>query len=133
MCDRDTKGSPSVFKVIRSAAALARILSIFDFSWEETSHDGSELVGGQFAFFELRKPVVKRKRKREKKKRYFFLPYIWVVVSNVFVCLYVLCTYNVHADSLQSKSICTSHKTDHLPTRLTRVRSFCLKISLCPL
>ncbi len=34
MCDRDGKGAPSIFKVIRSAAALASMLPILDLSCE---------------------------------------------------------------------------------------------------
>ncbi len=30
VCDRDAKGAPSIFQVIRSSAALARMLSTFD-------------------------------------------------------------------------------------------------------
>ncbi len=33
VCDRDTIGAPSIFKVIRSVVSLGIILSIFDLSW----------------------------------------------------------------------------------------------------
>ncbi len=35
MCDLDVTGVPSIFSVIRSAAALARMLPTFDLSCEE--------------------------------------------------------------------------------------------------
>ena len=34
MCDLEAIGAPSIFKLIRSAAALARMLSTLDLSWE---------------------------------------------------------------------------------------------------
>ncbi len=37
MCDRDVIGALSIFKVIRSAAALARILPTCVLSWEDTA------------------------------------------------------------------------------------------------
>ena len=41
MYDRDVKGARSIFKVIRSAAALARMLPILDLSCEENATQGS--------------------------------------------------------------------------------------------
>ena len=37
MCDLDTTGAPSIFKIIRSAAALARIFPILDLNCEENT------------------------------------------------------------------------------------------------
>ncbi len=37
VCDRGVKGAPSIFKVIRSAAALARMFPILDLSCEENA------------------------------------------------------------------------------------------------
>ena len=34
-CDLYVTGTPSILKIIRSTSALTRILSIFDFNWEE--------------------------------------------------------------------------------------------------
>jgi hypothetical protein len=41
VCDLDATGTPSIFKIIRSAATLAKILSNFDFTWEEGASGGS--------------------------------------------------------------------------------------------
>ena len=37
MCDLDATGAPSIFNVIRTAAALARMLPTFDLSCEENA------------------------------------------------------------------------------------------------
>ena len=37
VCDLEAIGSPSIFNVIRSAAALARMLPTFDLSYEENA------------------------------------------------------------------------------------------------
>ena len=37
MCDRDTIGAPATFKLIRSVAALARILPILALRWAENA------------------------------------------------------------------------------------------------
>jgi Tfp pilus assembly protein PilO len=44
VCDLDVTGTPSIFKIICSASALSRILTIFDFSWAEKPHGGSGKV-----------------------------------------------------------------------------------------
>ena len=41
MCDLDTTGTPSIFKIISSISTLSRILPIFDFNWEENVHGDS--------------------------------------------------------------------------------------------
>ena len=46
MCDRDVKGVPSIFKVIRSDSALARMLPTLDLSCDDAARrvEGFEVL-----------------------------------------------------------------------------------------
>ena len=44
-CDLDATGAPSIFNIIRSAAALARMLPTFDLSCEENAALEVEATG----------------------------------------------------------------------------------------
>ena len=55
MCDLDVTGAPSIFKIIRSVVALARIFPILDLICEENAGDGSGTNHGDVAQVELLK------------------------------------------------------------------------------
>ena len=55
MCDRDVNGAPSIFKVIRSAVALMRMLTILDLRCVRTPRVGSGTGHGHVAQAELLK------------------------------------------------------------------------------
>jgi hypothetical protein len=68
--DLDATGTPSIFKIIRSAAALARILPIFDFRWWEdvTTFDFFQrpfFFQALIFFF----PAMGKSEKKEKKRK----------------------------------------------------------------
>jgi hypothetical protein len=55
VCDLDATGAPSIFKKIRSASALVRIIPILDLSCEERMCGGSGTGHGLVAQAELLK------------------------------------------------------------------------------